>query len=86
MPIDEHCMPKRILERLPFSPLEADGWERRFITDSQRVDEAVELYAVLGFEVRAEPVLATELGGDCNECALLATCQFRAIYTRKARA
>jgi hypothetical protein len=85
MAIDEHCVPKRILERLPLSALENDGWERRFITGVDRADEAVELYSQLGFEVHVEPVLASELGGDCNECALVATCQFKTIYTRTNR-
>lgn len=86
MAIDEHCVPKRILAALPVTALEGDGWERRFITDLDRADEAVELYSQLGFEVHLEPVLASELGGDCNECALVAACHFKAIYTRPHRA
>ena len=82
MPIDEHCAPARMLEMLPVTTLEGDGWERRFITDVDRVDEAVELYSELGFEVHVEPVLAIELGGSCSDCALVATCQFKTIYTR----
>jgi len=85
MPIDEHCVPKRILERLPFSALEGDGWERRFITDVDRADEAVELYSQLGFEVHVEPVLARDLGGVCDECAVVAACRFKTIYTRTNR-
>lgn len=83
--IDEHCVPKRVLETLPVTLLEGDGWERRFITDVDRADEAVELYSQLGFEVHVEAVLASELGGNCNECALVATCQFKTIYTRTDR-
>ena len=85
MPIDEHCFPKRILQRLPVSASESDGWQRRFITDVDRADEAVELYSHIGFEVHVESVLASELGGDCNECALVAACQFKTIYTRTTR-
>ncbi len=85
MAIDEHCAPRRILQALPVSPLEGDGWKRRFITDVDRAAEAVELYAELGFEVHVEPVLAIELGGDCRECALVAACQFTTIYTRAIR-
>jgi len=83
MPIDDHCGPKRILESLPECALEASGWERRFITDVERADEALELYSLLGFEVHAEPVLASELGGECDQCALIATCHFKTIYTRR---
>jgi hypothetical protein len=85
MAIDEHCSPKKILERLPVTALEGDGWERRFITDVDRADEAVQVYSQLGFEVHVEPVLASELGGDCNQCALVAGCQFQTIYTRTNR-
>jgi hypothetical protein len=86
MAIDEHCVPKKILERLPLSALESDGWERRFITGVDRAEEAVALYSQLGFEVHVEPMLASELGGDCNECALVVTCQFKTIYTRRTPA
>jgi hypothetical protein len=85
MAIEEHCSPKRILETLPVTALEGDGWERRFITDVDRAAEAVELYSQLGFEVHVETMLASDLGGDCNECALVAACQFKTIYTRTTR-
>ena len=85
MAIDEHCAPKKILTALPVTALECDGWERRFITDVDRADEAVALYSQLGFEVHVEPVLAPELGGDCSECALVAACRFKTIYTRTTR-
>ena len=61
----------------------ADGWERRFIADARRAEEAVELYESLGYEVRAEPVRREEMGEDCDDCQLLAALQFQTIYTRK---
>ncbi|HSQ19837.1 MAG TPA: hypothetical protein VLR92_05625 [Blastocatellia bacterium] len=82
MAIKQECVPKDILASLPVSELEIDGWQRRFVTDADRADEAIELYLELGFEVHAEPVLARELGGKCDDCALVATCQFKTIYTR----
>jgi hypothetical protein len=63
--------------------LEAAGWERRFIADARRADEAMELYTQLGYEVRAEPVLSEELGDECEDCQLVAAFQFKTIYTRK---
>jgi hypothetical protein len=83
VPEEIHCVGESIRERLPSSALESDGWERRFITDVDRADETVEIYSRLGFDVHVEPVLSDELGDECNECALVATCQFRTIYTRK---
>jgi len=63
----------------------ADGWERRFIADAQRAQEAMELYALLGYEVCADPVSPEELGEDCGDCRLLAALQFKIIYTRRRR-
>jgi hypothetical protein len=63
----------------------ADGWQRRFIADARRAEEAIELYTQLGYEVCADPVRAEELGEECDDCQLLAALQFRTIYTRKRR-
>ncbi len=64
----------------------ADGWQRRFIVDGRRAEEAIELYSQLGYEVCADPVRAEELGEECNGCQLLAAQQFKMIYTRKKSA
>lgn len=63
----------------------AEGWERRFIADAQRAEEAMELYASLGYEVCADPVTAEEMGIECADCRLLALQRFKTIYTRKRR-
>ena len=67
----------------PDPELIADGWERRFVADARRAEETMELYEQLGFEVRAEPAQAEELGDDCDDCQLLLLLQFKTIYTRK---
>ena len=69
----------------PDPELIADGWERRFVADARRAEETMELYEQLGFEVRAEPAQAAELGDDCNDCQLFLLLQFKTIYTRKRR-
>lgn len=61
----------------------ADGWERRFIADPDRAEEAVELYSQLGFEVVADPIRPDDLGDDCESCELLARMRFTVIYTRR---
>ncbi|UCF18194.1 MAG: hypothetical protein JSU87_09515 [Gemmatimonadota bacterium] len=61
----------------------ADGWERRFIADAQRAEEAMELYSQLGYEVVADPVQGELVGEDCEDCQLLAALRFKIIYTRK---
>ncbi len=79
---------KRVLseQQLQADPeLVSEGWERRFIADVRRAEEAMELYEQLGYEVRAEPARAEELGDDCDDCQLFLLFQFKTIYTRKRR-
>ena len=63
----------------------ADGWERRFIADGPRVEEMIQLYRELGYEVVADPIEPEHLGGDCEDCQLVIRLRFRMIYTRKNR-
>ena len=67
----------------PDPELVAQGWQPRFIGDARQTKEATELYQELGFEVRAEPVPADEMGDDCSDCQVLILLQFKTIYTRK---
>jgi hypothetical protein len=62
----------------------ADGWTRRFVADRTRADEMMNLYRDLGFEVVADPIPPSQVGGDCGECQLLLLLEFKVIYTRKA--
>jgi hypothetical protein len=64
----------------------ADGWERRCVVDGTRADELVQLYEELGYEVAADPVSGSEIGGEhCEDCRLVAMLRFRVIYTRHPR-
>ena len=65
------------------SELVAQGWERRFITDSLRSREMVELYTELGYEVHLEPLDQQEFSEECEDCALVALLKFATLYTRK---
>ena len=77
---DEPGPPK--IDHPPDPCLVAQGWQRRFMADPVRAQEAVELYASLGFEVLAKPVTRAELDEECGEC-VLATATYLTIYTRK---
>ncbi len=47
--------------------LKADGWKQQFTASGARLEEAVDNYRTLGFEVKTVPV--KELGGDgCTIC------------------
>lgn len=63
--------------------LAAQGWERRFTAGPQRAQEAAELYAQLGFEVRLESPRPVELADDCEDCLSATALGFKTIYTRK---
>jgi hypothetical protein len=60
-----------------------DGWERRFVADLRRAEEALALYRELGYEVCADPIRAGDLADECDECQLVAMLKFRMIYTRR---
>ncbi len=61
------------------------GWERRFITDSARAEEALALYRELGYEVCADPVVPQELAEACSDCWLATQLRFVTIYTRRSK-
>jgi hypothetical protein len=76
---------QRILSEASFQAdpaLVAEGWERRFIAGGERVQEAIDLYTELGFEVRVENLREGELPESCEGCQLLMLTQFKTIYTR----
>jgi hypothetical protein len=77
---------RRVLSEAQLAPDPArlaDGWERRFVADGQRVEEMAALYRELGFEVCADPVRPELLTGDCEDCRLLMLLDFKTIYTRR---
>ncbi|MDH5506785.1 MAG: hypothetical protein OEZ02_06155 [Anaerolineae bacterium] len=67
----------------PNPQLTAQGWERRFMAAPDRMQEAIDLYTELGFEVHIEEVRAAEFNQVCGDCSSLACSSFATIYTRK---
>ncbi len=61
-------------------PLE-QGWEKRFVTDLSRVEEWVQLYEEMDFEVKAVPYVPVP--GECDECVMGDPVNTMVIYTRK---
>ena len=69
---------------LPPDPeLDAAGWKRRNLSGPDKVQETVELYESLGFEVMTKPLTPADFGPKCFECALVACRSYRLIYTRR---
>jgi hypothetical protein len=63
-------------------PLEAEGWQRRFIAVGARLTESVALYRELGFDVRLELPAAEDLREECGDCHA-ALQLYRILYTRR---
>ena len=71
----------------------AAGWEKRFVAIEPRLQEAVELYEEIGFEVLLEPLPTEEelKGAGCEESGCTACFdvdreRYRIIYTRAKEA
>ncbi len=63
--------------------LMAAGWDRRFEADISRVDELVEMYTELGYEVTTSEIVPDDFGADCAGCAIAESCKrYVVIYTR----
>lgn len=75
--------------RAPAGPsaLEAEGWTRRFTAIGPRLNEAIELYRALGYELRLEPAAVGEVDTvgaqdeSCAQCMVMTLA--RTIYTRR---
>ncbi|MBT7953589.1 MAG: hypothetical protein HN731_00225, partial [Rhodospirillaceae bacterium] len=62
--------------------LVAQGWEFRCNTDDSRLNDVVDTYKELGFEIHLEAVNLSGLSSDCGGCATMLAA-FSAVYTRK---
>ncbi|MDP6109243.1 MAG: hypothetical protein QGF71_04105 [Rhodospirillales bacterium] len=68
---------------IPHNPaLVAEGWEFRCNTDDSRLNDVVDTYKELGYEIHLQPVNLNGLSSDCGGCAGLLA-KFQAVYTRK---
>lgn len=63
--------------------LTAAGWKRRFLADPVRAKEAIDLYASLGYEVRAERVRRENMDEPCGACPAMLGREYVLIYTRR---
>jgi hypothetical protein len=68
---------------VPDPALVAQGWQRRFMADPQRLKEARALYQELGHEVLVVAVEPEELSVACGDCRVAVCHIYATIYTRK---
>ena len=62
--------------------LRNQGWTRQFSASPPRLDEAVEEYRAIGFEVLIEPVDICPSDGTCTACLAADPDSVKVIYTR----
>ena len=58
------------------------GWTRRFVASPERAAEAIELYRLMGLEVRTEKPAAEDFNDGCSGCAETGCRTDLVIYTR----
>ncbi len=61
--------------------IKEEGWDRQFTVEENRVNEYVELYESIGYEVRVEPATPNEME-ECQVCFKVEFDNLRTIYTR----
>jgi hypothetical protein len=64
--------------------LVAEGWVRRHFADRARVQESIDLYTSMGFEVKVQELTPADFGSQCAHCASVMCHACVLIYTRKA--
>lgn len=67
--------------------LEKEGWIKTFERRGARLEECVELYKELGYEVCLEPMSEEDFPPECKGCAVLASCgEYQVIFIRPKKA
>ena len=65
-------------------PTRGKDWEKGFTVEENRVNEYVELYESIGYEVRVEPATPDEME-DCQECFKADFDNLRTIYIKRTK-
>ena len=63
-------------------PIRGKDWERGFTVEENRVNEYVELYESIGYDVRVEPATPDEQE-ECQECFKADFDNLRTIYIKR---
>lgn len=63
--------------------LEAEGWQRRTVTDGTRIEELEQTYRDLGFEIRVTTLDPQSFGEACTTCSTSACRSYLALFTRR---
>ena len=60
-------------------------WEKRNVIEKERVDELINLYKDIGFEVLVEDFKPEKSEKECSECMKVNPGKYKVIYTRKVK-
>jgi hypothetical protein len=71
-------------EKNPEIPLRGKDWEKGFTIEEHRVNEYVELYESIGYEVRVEPAIPDEQE-ECQTCFKAEFDNLRTIYIKRLK-
>ncbi len=66
------------------NPLRGKDWEKGFTVEQHRVNEYVELYQSIGYEVRVEPATPDEQE-ECQTCFKAEFDNLRTIYIKRTK-
>lgn len=58
------------------------GWEQRFVGDERMVQDALEMYSDMGYEVKILPLDTVNVQDECMGCLALLKA-FKVVYTRQ---
>ena len=75
---------KKKFEKKQDIPIRGKDWEKGFTVEENRVNEYVELYESIGYEVRVEPATPDEME-DCQECFKADFDNLRTIYIKRTK-
>ncbi len=76
-------MPSPAEMKSKIAALEKEGWQRQFTTDQPRLDEMVEFYESLGYEVRVEPACDELPLPECASCYEKFCDKYKTIFVRQ---
>ena len=75
-------LPEELNSKL--AALEQQGWQRQFTAGQPRLDEMVEFYQSLGYEVRLEPACEELTLPECESCYEKFCDQYKTIFVRRS--
>ena len=75
-------LPAELKSRI--AALEKEGWQRQFTTDQSRLEEMVDFYQSLGYEVRVEAACEELPLPECASCYEKFCDKYKTIFVRKS--